>query len=89
MKVDSANSIYQEAPEARDEFDRKELRSLRFLLRRLRFLEMQVKQNEARTDLSGGANFAEWEVEALEFVLKEIGFLNVIEPLPTTAGAES
>jgi len=77
MKVDASKSAYHEAPEARHEFSRRELRSLRLLLRRLRFLEAQVRETgglENGGD-SGGAAFAEWEVEALEFVLTEMGFL--------------
>lgn len=75
MKVDTTDSIYAEDPAAKAEFNRKELRMLRMLLRRLHFLEAQVKANEGKTGLSGGANFAEWESDALEFVLTEIGYL--------------
>lgn len=77
MKIDVDSSIYHEAPEARNEFNREELRSLRLLLRRLRFLEAQVRANGGLSDgaSSGGAAFAEWEVAALEYVLLEIGFL--------------
>lgn len=75
MKVDATNSVFKEDPSARQDFDRKELRSLRLLLRRLHFLEAQVKRNEGKSDLSGGANFAEWEMDALEFVLTELGYL--------------
>lgn len=75
MKVDASNSIYREDPGAKSEFNRKELRMLRLLLRRLHFLEAQIKKNEGKVNLSGGANFAEWESDALEYVLTEIGFL--------------
>jgi hypothetical protein len=77
MKVDVSKSRYHEAPEARKEFSRSELRSLRLLLRRLRFLEAQVRQSGGLSDGSGsgGAAFAEWEVEALEWIMTEVGFL--------------
>lgn len=77
MKVDVSQSAYQEPPEARDEFSGPELRRLRLLLRRLRFLEAQVARNGGlgSGSGSGGAAFAEWEVEALEWVLIEIGYL--------------
>lgn len=77
MKVDVSKSAYHEAPNAKQEFNRQELRSLRLLLRRLRFLEAQVAQSGGlgSGSGSGGAAFAEWEVEALEWILVEVGFL--------------
>lgn len=77
MKVDVSKSAYHEAPEARNEFNRIELRRLRLLLRRLRYLEGQIRDNGGleNGEANGGAAFAEWEVEALEFVLTELGFL--------------
>jgi len=77
MKVDAAESTYHEDPTAREEFDRVELRRCRLLLRRLRFLEKQIRQTGGLDNggASGGAAFAEWEVEALEWVLTEVGFL--------------
>jgi hypothetical protein len=78
VKVDVSKSAYHEAPEAKAEFNRSELRSLRLLLRRLRFLEAQVRQSGGLRDgsASGGAAFAEWEIEALEWVMTEVGFLS-------------
>lgn len=75
MRVDPNQSEYHEAEDARNEFNRQELRSARLLLRRLRFLEAQVRDTGGLETGSGGAAFAEWEVEALEWVLDEIGFL--------------
>jgi hypothetical protein len=77
MKVDVNMSAYHEDPGARAEFDREELRRLRLLLRRLRFLEAQVRETGGLGSGtgSGGAAFAEWEIEALEWVLTEVGFL--------------
>lgn len=79
MKVDVENSIYQEHENARQEFNRKELRRCRYLLRRLRFLETKVAQTGglAASDASGGAAHAEWEAEALEWLLTEVGYLTV------------
>lgn len=79
MRIEASESEYHEDPAARKEFSRKELRRARLLLRRLRFLETQVKKTGGLQDGggSGGAAFAEWEVEALEWVLGPdgIGFL--------------
>lgn len=81
MKVDPSKSRYQEHPEARDEFTTAELRRLRLLLRRLRFLETKVRSTGGLAGgRSGGAAFAEWEVEALEWVLMEVGFLEIRKP---------
>lgn len=78
MRVDAANSIYQEDPAARQEFNSRELKSLRLLLRRLRFLEAQIERSGGLSAKggSGGAAFAEWEADALEWVLVEVGFLS-------------
>ena len=77
MKVDATKSRYHELPDASEEFSTAELRRLRLLLRRLRFLESQIKSSGGLSNgnASGGAAFAEWEVDALEWVLTEIGFL--------------
>ena len=79
MKVDPSRSRYHEVRDAKDEFNRQELRRARLLLRRLRFLEAQIADNGGLSSGSanGGAAFAEWEVEALEWVLgpEGIGFL--------------
>lgn len=75
MKVDAKNSIYQEASTINDDFDREELRHLRFLLRRLRYLDEQVERTGGVMGGSGGATFAEYERDALAYTLTEIGFL--------------
>ena len=91
MRVDVSKSVYHEAPEAREEFNKRELRSARLLLRRLRFLEQQVRETGgmANGGGSGGAAFAEWEVEALEWVLGPdgINFLAEKAEPATTTGA--
>lgn len=78
MRVDVSKSAYHEADTAKHEFDRIELRRLRLLLRRLRFLETQVRESGGLSNGggSGGAAFAEWEIEALEWVLTDMGFLD-------------
>lgn len=78
MKIDVNQSRYHEDPEARRDFNKSELRRLRLLLRRLRFLEAQVRASGGLRNGggSGGAAFAEWEVEALEWILTELGFLS-------------
>lgn len=77
MRIDASKSAYHEAATAREEFSRRELKHARILLRRLRFLETQIRLTGGLADgsASGGAAFAEWEVEALEWALTEIGFL--------------
>lgn len=76
MKVDAANSRYQEDPTAEAEFTEGELKSLRFLMRRLRFLETQVARAASESgDPSGGLVFAEREIEALAYTLYAIGYL--------------
>lgn len=76
MRTDTSKSKYHEHSMAVTDFDRVELRRLRLLLRRLRFLEQQIRDNGGIADAaSGGAAFAEWEVEALEWVLDDMGFL--------------
>lgn len=89
MKVDVSKSIYHEAPEARRDFNKQELRRCRLLLRRLRFLEAQVRTTGGLESGSGsgGAAFAEWEVEALEWILYEVGFLSEPSKIAERAGA--
>jgi hypothetical protein len=81
MKVDTSDSIYSESPTARDDFNRSELRHARLLLRRLHFLESKVNANGGIGAASGngGAAFAEWELAAMEWILKDIGYLDIKE----------
>lgn len=82
MKVDASKSAYHEAADATEEFNRVELRRCRLLLRRLRFLEAQIRDNGGLDNgsASGGAAFAEWEVEALEWILGPDG-INFLAPV--------
>lgn len=77
MRPNVKDSRYREDPSAGEEFDRTELRRLRYLLRRLRFLETKIANEGGMTapDSTGGGAHAEWELEALEYVLTEVGFL--------------
>lgn len=77
MRPDVENSRYREDPRAEREFDRHELRRARYLLRRLRFLETKIAQGGGMNapDANGGGVHAELELEALEWALEEIGFL--------------
>lgn len=79
MKVDVSQSIYEETSSAVNEFDRTEIRHLRYLLRRLRYLEQQVRERGGMADdtASGGAAHAEMEIGALEWLLDDVGFLTV------------
>lgn len=77
MKVDVKNSKYREIPRVESEFSAEEIRHLRLLLRRLRFLETQIAASGglSAASASGGAAFAEWEEAALGWTLTEIGYL--------------
>lgn len=66
MKVDTSASVYREADNAEAEFEMTELRRARYLLRRLQFLEAKLREGG---HVSGGAVFAEMEVDALEWAL--------------------
>lgn len=86
MRVDPDKSVYHEAPDVERNFNRAELRRCRMLLRRLRFLEDQIRRSGGLVDGgkdSGGAAFTEWEAEALEWALKELEFLPERNALPT------
>ena len=61
------------------EYDFSEIRRLRVLLRRLRFLEANIRKHGGLQAESGGATFAELEAEALEFALTEMGYLLIKE----------
>lgn len=78
MKIDVSKSVYHEVDNVNAEFSRAELKKARVLLRRLRFLEQQVRETGGLKsgEASGGAGWAEWESDALEWALTEIGFLS-------------
>lgn len=89
MRVDASLSAYHEAEGATTEFNKAELRRARLLLRRLRFLEAQIRENGGldSTSGSGGAAFAEWEVEALEWALGPDG-LDFLGPIGVPATSQ-
>ena len=66
MRIDTTQSVYQEHPGLDDdpEFEPEELVNARALLRRLHFLESQSRNL-----------WAEAELEALVWLLDDIGFL--------------
>lgn len=74
MKVDPDLSVYHEADEAPAEFSQAEIEKLRLLLRRLRFLEKQVRENGGLTG-GGGSAWAELEMHATAWILDEVGYL--------------
>lgn len=76
MRVDVSQSIYHEAPDARMAFDQTEIKRCRLLLRRLRFLEAQVRETGGIASGTGGGTFAEMEVEALEWILREVEYID-------------
>lgn len=82
MKIKARESMYQEASGASELFRRHELRRLRLLLRRLRYLESQLSRMEGALSEasggSGGAVFVEWEAEALEWILTDVGYLQKV-----------
>lgn len=66
MRVDTSASVYRESDHAETEFSPVELRRARFLMRRLQFLEAKMREGGS---VSGGAVFAELEIESLEWAL--------------------
>lgn len=81
MKVNTESSVYREHPGAHEEFDRAEIKHLRYLLRRLRHLENLLMGEPAATDAgqSNRALYSALEVEALAFALTELGYLQTKE----------
>lgn len=77
MNPNARDSKYHEDLLAPNEFTPSELRRLRFLLRRLRFLERQLRDNTGTTDTENSGMFVAMEVEALEWTLTEIGYLDL------------
>lgn len=77
--MSNAKDTYRERPDAEKYFDRAELKKLRFLLRRLRFLETQTQESAKgnKPNTGGGAVFVESEIESLEFALTEIEYLEI------------
>lgn len=74
MRIDMDLTEFHEADWAEKEFSRAELKHARFLLRRLRYLEQQLRERHAASaGASGGAVFAESEAEALEWALGSEG----------------
>ncbi len=78
MRIDASQSEYHEAESASREFEPDELTHARLLLRRLRFLEVQVRKNGGLASPDGGAGWAEMERNALAWALgpEGIGFLS-------------
>ena len=64
---------YCEAPDVAGDYSLEELRRLRVLLRRLRFLSTQLAQPDAGG--ATGREFVERERDALIFILTEIEYL--------------
>lgn len=77
MRIDATKSNYHEDTGARADYSKQEIRRMRLLLRRLRFLETKIRDQGGLSDGggSGGSAFAEWEADALEWALDELGFL--------------
>lgn len=78
-RIDLTLTEYHEREDVREYFTREEIRRLRQLLRRLRFLEAQIRERGGMDDprANGGAVHAEMEIEALEFVLNDMGYLEI------------
>lgn len=84
-RVDTSKSVYVEDPAAVTEFDASELRKLRYLLRRLHFLEHKVRQTGGMA--GSGVPHTEWEIEALSWLLRDCGFLHPEDVPPGTTPA--
>jgi len=75
VRTDPNLSEFHEAPTAQDEFTRDEIKRCRLLLRRLRFLEAKVRENGGLAGSSGASGWAEMEADALEWILRDNGYL--------------
>jgi len=75
VRTDPSLSVFHEAPTAREEFTREEIKRCRLLLRRLRFLEAKVRENGGLAGSSGASGWAEMEADALEWILRDNGYL--------------
>lgn len=75
-KIDTSLSVHRECADLSD-FTRSEKRMARILLRRLRYLEKQIRDSGGLGDgnASGAAAFVEWEADSLEWALTELGFI--------------
>lgn len=79
MKVDLSKTKYHEADGAAAEFSTDEIRKLKVILRRLRFLEHQIRENGGiENSTSGSGMFNEMEVDALSWLLTDIGYLREV-----------
>lgn len=79
MKIDPTKSEIHERKDASDIFSRSELRYMRQLLRRARFLEAQIRDRGGMNgpDANGGAAWAELELAAFEFALVEMEYAEI------------
>lgn len=92
MKIDMDLTEFHEADWAEAEFNRAELSRARYLLRRLRYLEQQLRERHAAAlTATGGAIHAEKEAECLEWVLGPDGINYLAEKArrPQTIGAQT
>ena len=80
MSEHAIESQFQEAASARREFSPEELTHLRFLLRKLRFLETKEREGTASdADVNTrSAVFGSLEKAALEWILTDIEYLQEI-----------
>lgn len=80
MKVDKSMSRYVESTDTTD-YTREERDHLRYVLRRLRYLEAQGREIDTRDSGKSLASKALSEMEArgLEFALLELGFIEIRE----------
>lgn len=71
-------SLYREAKTVHEDYDLSEIKHLRVLLRRLRFLETQLMVPEE--DFTGGRDFVVRERDALIFTLTDAEYLEIHRP---------
>ena len=69
-------SVFQERSDVADEFNWQEIRHLRYLLRRLRFLEIKIAEaSGTKAENAPQSMYVHREADALAYLLTEIGFL--------------
>lgn len=78
MRIDVEKSKYHPREDVEKDFDREEIKHLKIVLRRLRYLEQKLREGGDLLDGNGSAVFDDLEVQGLAFTLTEIGYLGPV-----------
>lgn len=83
MRIDVSKSRYHPVKEAEVIFDRTEIKHLKIVLRRLRYLEQKLRDGGDPLDGDGSAMFDDLEMRGHVFTLTEIGYLSPVREEPS------